>query len=98
MTIGTDGSLTEEGSDTTGTFTYKKQLEVGDQVAIYSGDVIPTMDMSSGDNSDVSFIEITGADGDKYTYRAPDRKTCSLCRMCCRFLWTKIRGDPDITV
>lgn len=56
MTIGTDGSLTEEGSDTTGTFTYKKQLEVGDQVAIYSGDVIPTMDMSSGDNSDVSFI------------------------------------------
>ena len=62
MTIGTDGSLTEEGSDTTGTFTYKKQLEVGDQVAIYSGDVIPTMDMSSGDNSDVSFIEITGAD------------------------------------
>ena len=49
--------------------TYKKQLEVGDQVAIYSGDVIPTMDMSSGDNSDVSFIEITGADGDKYTYR-----------------------------
>ena len=27
------------------------------------------MDMSSGDNSDVSFIEITGADGDKYTYR-----------------------------
>lgn len=69
MTIGTDGSLTEEGSDTTGTFTYKKQLEVGDQVAIYSGDVIPTMDMSSGDNSDVSFIEITGADGDKYTYR-----------------------------
>lgn len=69
MTIGTDGSLTEEGSDTTGTFTYKKQLEVGDQVAIYSGDVIPTMDMSSGDNSDVSFIEITGADGDKYRYR-----------------------------
>ena len=69
MTIGTDGSLTEEGSDTTGTFTYKKQLEVGDQVAIYSGDVIPTMDMSSGDNSDVSFVEITGADGDKYTYR-----------------------------
>ena len=69
MTIGTDGSLTEEGSDTTGTFTYKKQLEVGDQVAIYSGDVIPTMDMSSGDNSDVSFIEMTGADGDKYTYR-----------------------------
>ena len=69
MTIGTDGSLTEEGSDTTGTFTYKKQLEVGDQVAIYSGDVIPTMDMSSGDNSDVSFIEIIGADGDKYTYR-----------------------------
>ena len=69
MTIGTDGSLTEEGSDTTGTFTYKKQLEVGDQIAIYSGDVIPTMDMSSGDNSDVSFIEITGADGDKYTYR-----------------------------
>ena len=69
MTIGTDGSLTEEGSDTIGTFTYKKQLEVGDQVAIYSGDVIPTMDMSSGDNSDVSFVEITGADGDKYTYR-----------------------------
>lgn len=27
------------------------------------------MDMSSGDNSDVSFVEITGADGDKYTYR-----------------------------
>ena len=70
MTIGTDGSLTEEGSDTTGTFTYKKQLEVGDQVAIYSGDVIPTMDMSSGDNSDVSFIAVSYTHLDVYKRQA----------------------------
>lgn len=70
MTVGTDGSVTKEGSDTTGTFTYKKQkLNIGDQIAVYTGDVIPTMDMSSGKDSEVSFFEITGAKGNQYTYR-----------------------------
>lgn len=70
MTVGTDGKITKEGSDTTGTFTYKKQkLNVGDQIAVYAGDVIPTMNMSSGKDSEVSFFEITGAKGNQYTYR-----------------------------
>lgn len=70
MTVGTDGNITKEGSDTTGSFTYKKQkLKAGDQIAVYTGDVIPTMDMSSGEDSEVSFFEITGANGSQYTYR-----------------------------
>ena len=57
MTVGADGSVQEEGSETSGTFTYTKQkLSVGDKIAVYSGDVIPTMELSSGENSDVSFF------------------------------------------
>lgn len=70
MTVGTDGSVTEEGKDTTGTFVYTKQtLKVGEQIAVYSGDVIPGMEMSASESNDVSFFEITKADGNKYSYK-----------------------------
>ncbi|MFR0790170.1 MAG: hypothetical protein ACLSHW_05665 [Lachnospiraceae bacterium] len=35
----------------------------------YSGDVIPSMDLAAGDNSDVSYFEITGCNGSQYEYR-----------------------------
>lgn len=70
MTVGTNGSITSEGSDTSGTFTYTKQvLKVGDQIAVYSGNVIPDMSVSSGDNGEVSFFEITKAEGNEYSYQ-----------------------------
>lgn len=73
MTVGMDGSVTGEGSDTKGTFTYEKQtLNVGDQIAVYSGDVIPTMNLTSGSDSDVSFFEITAVNGTTYSYRGSD--------------------------
>ena len=73
MTVGMDGEVKEEGKETTGTFTYTKQkLKVGDQIAVYSGDVIPTMDMSVGADSDVSFFEITAVNGNQYTYRGSE--------------------------
>ena len=72
MTLGLDGSIRSEGSTTTGSFTYTdKKLKIGDQIAVYAGDVIPTMDevASSADGSDLSFFEITGVNGSQYTYR-----------------------------
>lgn len=72
MTLGLDGSVRSEGSTTTGSFTYTdKKLKIGDQIAVYAGDVIPTMDevASSADGSDISFFEITGVNGNQYTYR-----------------------------
>lgn len=73
MTVGADGSVQEEGSETSGTFTYTKQkLSVGDKIAVYSGDVIPTMELSSGENSDVSFFEITAVNGTSYSYRGAE--------------------------
>ena len=72
MTLGPDGSVRSEGSTTTGSFIYTdKKLKIGDQIAVYAGDVIPTMDevASSADGSDISFFEITGVNGNQYTYR-----------------------------
>ena len=70
MTVGIDGEIQGEGSDTTGSFTYTKDLlQTGDIVGVYSGDVIPSMDLAAGDNSDVSYFEITGCNGNQYEYR-----------------------------
>lgn len=70
MTVGIDGEIQGEGSDTTGSFTYTKDsLQTGDIVGVYSGDVIPSMDLAAGDNSDVSYFEITGCNGKQYEYR-----------------------------
>ena len=70
MTVGVDGEIQGEGSDTTGSFTYTKDsLQTGDIVGVYSGDVIPSMDLAAGDNSDVSYFEITGCNGNQYEYR-----------------------------
>ena len=71
MTLGTDGTVLSEGSSASGSFTYtERPLKVGDQIAVYSGNVIPTMDdvASSADGSDVSFFEITAVNGTTYSY------------------------------
>ena len=49
-----------------------QKLSVGDKIAVYSGDVIPTMELSSGENSDVSFFEITAVNGTSYSYRGAE--------------------------
>lgn len=72
MTLGLDGSVRSEGSTTTGSFTYTgKKLKLGDQIAVYAGNVIPNIDdvSASADGSDISFFEITAVNGDQYTYR-----------------------------
>ena len=72
MTLGMDGSVTSEGSSTTGSFTYtEKPLKVGDQIAVYAGEVIPNLDdvTASADGSNISFFEITAVNGTSYSYR-----------------------------
>ncbi|MGN0379008.1 MAG: InlB B-repeat-containing protein [Butyrivibrio sp.] len=72
MTLGTDGTVLSEGSSASGTFTYtERPLKLGDQIAVYAGDVIPTMDeaAASADGSNISFFEITAVDGTNYSYR-----------------------------
>lgn len=72
MTVGMDGAVQSEGSSTTGSFRYSgSTLKVGDQIAVYEGDVLPNIDTitSSADGMNVSFLEITGTNGSVYTYR-----------------------------
>ncbi len=72
MTLGMDGTVREEGSSATGSFTYtERPLRVGDQIAVYAGDVIPDMDtvVASADGSNISFFEITAVNGTTYSYR-----------------------------
>lgn len=72
MAVGMDGAITKEGSSTTGSFTYQgSRLKVGDQIAVYAGDVIPAMDdiVSSDDGHTISFFEITAVNGTQYSYR-----------------------------
>lgn len=72
MTLGMDGTVREEGCSATGSFTYSgSQLKVGDQIAVYAGDVIPNMDtvVASADGSNISFFEITAVNGTTYSYR-----------------------------
>ncbi len=74
-TMDAAGTVQSTGSETTGSFTYTgSPLKLGDQIAVYTGDVIPTMEntSSSENGSDVAFVEITGVNGTSYTYRGSD--------------------------
>lgn len=74
MTIGMDGNVQSEGSSTKGSFVYKgNALQIGDQIAVYEGDVLPNIGAASASSdADLSFFEITGADGYTYTYCGSD--------------------------
>lgn len=70
MTVGQDGTVSKEASKTTGSFTYSdSKLSVGDKVAVYDGDVVPQLGGSAVSDDDVSFFEITSANGNEYSYR-----------------------------
>ena len=41
MTVGQDGTISQEAVKTTGSFTYSDStLNVGDKIAVYDGDVV----------------------------------------------------------
>jgi len=68
ITVGTDGAPAENGI-TKGSFTYSKgTLTVGDTIVIYEGDKLPDMD-AVGNDEKTAFVEITGATGNRYTYK-----------------------------
>ena len=70
MTVGQDGTVSQEATKTTGQFTYSDgTLYVGDKVAVYDGDVVPKLDGSAVSDDDVSFFEITSVNGNEYSYR-----------------------------
>ena len=70
MTVGQDGTISQEAVKTTGSFTYSDStLNVGDKIAVYDGDVVPQLDGSVISDDDVSFFEITSAKGNEYSYR-----------------------------
>ncbi len=62
MTVGQDGTISQEAVKTTGSFTYSDStLNAGDKIAVYDGDVVPQLDGSVISDDDVSFFEITSA-------------------------------------
>lgn len=62
MTVGQDGTISQEAVKTTGSFTYSdSKLNAGDKIAVYDGDVVPQLDGSVISDDDVSFFEITSA-------------------------------------
>lgn len=70
MTVGQDGTISQEAVKTTGSFTYSdSKLNAGDKIAVYDGDVVPQLDGSVISDDDVSFFEITSAKGNEYSYR-----------------------------
>lgn len=70
MTVGQDGTISQEAVKTTGSFTYSdSKLNAGDKIAVYDGDVVPRLDGSVISDDDVSFFEITSAKGNEYSYR-----------------------------
>lgn len=70
MTVGQDGTISQEAVKTTGSFTYSDStLNAGDKIAVYDGDVVPQLDGSAISDDDVSFFEITSAKGNEYSYR-----------------------------
>ena len=69
MTVGVDGTITDS-TKVTGSFTYVNDtLSLGDKIAVYEGNVIPSLDTETVTDDDVSFFEITSADDSRYTYR-----------------------------
>lgn len=70
MTVGSDGTVSQEATKTTGSFTYSgSELFVGDKIAVYDGDVVPQLDGNVISEDDVSFFEITSVNGNEYSYR-----------------------------
>ena len=70
MTVGQDGTISQEAVKTTGSFTYSdSKLNAGDKIAVYDGDVVPQLDGSVISDDDVSFFEITSAKENEYSYR-----------------------------
>ena len=70
MTVGQDGTISQEAVKTSGSFTYSdSKLNAGDKIAVYDGDVVPQLDGSVISDDDVSFFEITSAKGNEYSYR-----------------------------
>ena len=70
MTVGQDGTISQESVKTTGSFTYSDStLNAGDKIAVYDGDVVPQLDGSVISDDDVSFFEITSAKENEYSYR-----------------------------
>lgn len=70
MTVGQDGTISQEAVKTTGSFTYSDStLNAGDKIAVYDGDVVPQLDGSAISDDDVSFFEITSAKENEYSYR-----------------------------
>ncbi len=75
MTVGTDGTISQDGTKTTGSFTYDvNTLKAGDKIAVYDGDVMPSLNDSVITDSDVSFFEITSVSGNEYSYRGLSAK------------------------
>ena len=69
MTVGVDGTITDS-TKVTGSFTYVQgTLSLGDKIAVYEGNVIPSLDTTSVSDDDVSFFEIIAVDGSSYSYR-----------------------------
>lgn len=70
MTVGSDGTVSQEATKTTGSFTYSdSELFVGDKIAVYDGDVVPQLDGNVISEDDVSFFEITSVNDNEYSYR-----------------------------
>ena len=56
MTVGVDGTITDS-TKVTGSFTYVQgTLSLGDKIAVYEGNVIPSLDTTSVSDDDVSFL------------------------------------------
>ena len=70
MTVGQDGTISQEAVKTTGSFTYSdSKLNAGDKIAVYDGDVVPQLDGSVISDDDVSFFEFTSGKENDYSYR-----------------------------
>lgn len=70
MTVGSDGTVSQEATKTIGSFTYSgSELFVGDKIAVYDGDVVPQLDGNVISEDDVSFFEITSVNDNEYSYR-----------------------------
>lgn len=56
MTVGVDGTITDS-TKVTGSFTYVQgTLSLGDKIAVYEGNVIPSLETTSVSDDDVSFL------------------------------------------
>lgn len=75
ITVGADGSQTEQGAETVGSFTYSNApLSVGDTVCIYEGASVPDLEEFDSEES-TAFVTITAENGNgNYTYKGAETK------------------------